>query len=259
VAFELAYLTYYAFDHLKSRSIYDFTGYEFLHPVSTSGITYINNWTSIGIMEYPNNHPASYFDLLKSKNNTIIPVERYSYASTSRKNQGARYGDSIILDQFAGQMKLNSNPDMLKAMVKDLAKLTLVNNVRSNRGGGTLVCGSPNEVAPDPTLDDYFDVIHRDLDCIGCMDSYGDYSKQKATVWAVNALEGEDQLCQRMAWSLYEHLNVGKCVVVWINLSLQFALSQFLIECRRRIQSGQYRVQLIHLRHHDPSLLWKLL
>jgi hypothetical protein len=164
-------------------------------------------------MQYPNTHLASFFENLKSRNDTIIPVQRSSYASTLRYNRAevARYGDSIILDEFAGEMKLNSEPGMLKAMAMDLATLTLANNVRSNRGGGTLVCGTPNEVAPDPTLDDYFDVIHRDLDCIGCMDSYGDYSKQKATVWAVNALEGEDQFCQRMAWSLYEHLNVGKC------------------------------------------------
>ena len=87
---------------------------------------------------------------------------------------------------------------------------------------------------PPAKLDDYFDVIHRDLACIGCQDSYGDYDKQKVTVWAMNVLEGEDQvsavtdlhltsiafffsnlmpsnyqLCQRMTWSLYELLNVG--------------------------------------------------
>lgn len=40
-------------------------------------------------------------------------------------------------------------------------------------------------------------------------DSYGNYAAQKGTVWAMTALEGEDQLCQKMAWSLYELLNVG--------------------------------------------------
>ena len=195
-----------------SRSLYDFTGYEAVHSVNGSGVTYINNWTAIGIMQYPDYHPMSYFDDLKEKSITVVPVTRYSYASTARINQGARYGDSIILDQFADQMKLNTERHMLEAMAKDLAKITLANKVQSNRGGGTLVCGGPNEVAPDPTLDDYFDVINSDLDCIGCMDSYGDYSKQKATVWAMNVMEGEDQLCQRTAWSLYELLNVGTCV-----------------------------------------------
>lgn len=32
---------------------------------------------------------------------------------------------------------------------------------------------------------------------------------QKQSVWVMNVIEGEDQLCQRMAWALYEHLNVG--------------------------------------------------
>ena len=32
----------------------------------------------------------------------------------------------------------------------------------------SLVCGSPNEVGPDPSLDDYFDVVHADLNCVGC-------------------------------------------------------------------------------------------
>jgi hypothetical protein len=191
----------------NSRSIYDFTGYVANHPAPN--VTYITNWTAIGVMQYPDNHPASFFEELKSTADMIIPIERYTYASTSRVNQGARYGDSIVLDQFAEQLRLNTNPTLLKAIATDIAKLTLSNKVATNRGGGTLVCGSPNEVAPDPSLDDYFDVINRDLDCIGCMNSYGDYSKQKATVWAMNALDGEDQFCQRMAWSLYELLNVG--------------------------------------------------
>ena len=204
------------------RSLYDFTGYEAEHPVTTTGVTYINNWTSIGIMQYPDNHPVSYFEEMKETWGKIQAVERYTYAksidgregvtlkTTSRVNQGARFGDSIILDQFADQMRLNENPDRLKSIADKLGVMTLANKVATNRGGGTLVCGSPNEVAPDPTLDDYFDVVHHDLACIGCQESYGAYEKQKSTVWAMAVLEGEDQLCQRMAWSLYELLNVGE-------------------------------------------------
>ena len=115
----------------------------------------------------------------------------------------------IILDQFADQMGLNGDPNILRTLAEDVAKVQLSNLVAQNRGGGTLVCGSVNEVAPDPFQDDYFDVIHRDLACIGCHDSYGDYAKQKGTVWAMNVIENEDQMCQRMAWSLYQLLNVG--------------------------------------------------
>lgn len=198
------------------RSIYDFTNYEAVHTefidsANYSTTTMIHNWTSVGVIQFPDNHPMSYWEeLTKTTYGIVMAVERYSYASTSRVNQGARFGDSIVLDQFADQMVLNRDATILGTLAKDVAKMTLANKVVENRGGGTLVCGSPNELAPDPTLDDFFDVIHRDLDCMGCMDSYGDYSKQKATVWAMNALEGEDQLCQRMAWSLYELLNVGE-------------------------------------------------
>ena len=54
-----------------------------------------------------------------------------------------------------------------------------------------------------------FDALHADLDCVGCQKSYGDYFAQKQTVWTINALEAEDQLCGRMAWALYELVNVG--------------------------------------------------
>lgn len=54
-----------------------------------------------------------------------------------------------------------------------------------------------------------FDAVHADLDCVGCQNSYGDYFTQKQTVWTINALESEDQFCGRMAWALYELVNVG--------------------------------------------------
>lgn len=51
--------------------------------------------------------------------------------------------------------------------------------------------GSPNEVAPDPELDDYFDVKTIELDCVGCLNSYENYFAPKHTVWTLNMLEGE--------------------------------------------------------------------
>ena len=102
----------------------------------------------------------SYFEETKEEFGNFKPVERYAYASTSRVNQGARYGDSIILDQFADQMQMNRNPTILQSLAEEIATMKLANKVMQNRGGGTLVCGSPNEVAPDPTLDDYFGTLH---------------------------------------------------------------------------------------------------
>ena len=130
-------------------SIYDFTKYEAEHPVNTTHIAYIGNFTETGILIYPDDHPMSYFEELKEAYGKITAVARYSYASTSRVNQGARYGDKIILDQFADQMKFNTDPYILQALADDMAAMSLSNKVYTNRGGGTLVCGSPNEVAPD--------------------------------------------------------------------------------------------------------------
>lgn len=190
--------------HNLPRSIYDFTNYENVEVADPAfDDVFSEAWTATGFIQYPENRSMSYFEEEKLKSGKFKAVERYSYASTSRVNQGARYGDKIVLDQFADQMRLNTDEDILKSMAENIAVMTLSNNVMQNRGGGTLVCGSPNEVAPDPKLDDYFDVIHRDLACIGCQDSYGPYEKQKATVWAMNALEGEDQVSYSDRSSLF--------------------------------------------------------
>lgn len=61
---------------------------------------------------------------------------------------------------------------------------------------GTLVCGSRAEVAPDPSLDDFFELENRYLD------SEFDSQSQRNTVWMNIALNAEDQLRQRVAWAL---------------------------------------------------------
>ena len=111
------------------RSIYDFTGYEDEHPVNTTNVAYITNWTTVGILEYPDDHQMSYFEELKEQFGKILAVERYSYASTSRVNQGARYGDSIVLDQFAEQMRLNNDPVILKSLAGNIIVMILLNKV----------------------------------------------------------------------------------------------------------------------------------
>jgi len=44
----------------------------------------------------------------------------------------------IILDQFADQMGLNGDPNILRTLAEDVAKVQLSNLVAQNRGGGTL-------------------------------------------------------------------------------------------------------------------------
>ena len=177
------------------RSVIDFTNYVNSLPEGSAERELWASFAGAGVLDYSAlDVGASWLEALKEERGLLRAVERYSYASTSRVNQNARLGDGIILDQFADQIDLNRDPDILRALAEDVAVMTLANGVARNRGGGTLVCGSRNEVAPDPFLDDYFDVIHRDLACIGCHDSYGDYAKQKVSVWVMNVLEGEDQV-----------------------------------------------------------------
>ena len=178
--------------------------------MSTSPDTSITGFKNIGFLEYPEDHPMSYFEDLKAADDRKIRfVPRYLYATTTRVNQNARYGDRMIVDQFGQLIGMSHDRPNLLAIANELGTMMLSNQVEYNRGGSTLVCGSPNEVAPDPYLDDYFDGLESDQACIGCQASYVNYYQQKQTVWTINALDAEDQLCQRNAWALYEHLNVG--------------------------------------------------
>lgn len=158
--------------HPDFLSIFEFNKYVEVHALlrnTTLGDdTSITGYANIGIMQYPDNHPMSYFEAIKKDSSRISYVERMAYATTLRVNQGARYGDNMVVDPFADQLYLNYDRIVLKELAHQLGKMTLRNDVVKNRGGGTIVCGSPNEVKPDPMMDDYFDVIHRDLDCIGC-------------------------------------------------------------------------------------------
>lgn len=192
------------------RSLFDFTNYVAAHPMPTTPDISITGFKDIGFMDYPDSHPMSYFeDLKKEEGVKIRSLERYVYSTTSRVNQNARYGDKMVVDQFSKMVGISNDRINLLAVADDLGTMMLSNQVEYNRGGGTLVCGSPDEVAPDPRLDDYFDGLEADQACFGCQSSYVNYYQQKQTVWTMNVLEAEDQLCQRMSWALYEHLNVG--------------------------------------------------
>ncbi|KAL7463535.1 hypothetical protein ACHAXS_003891, partial [Conticribra weissflogii] len=174
-------------DHL---SVFDFTDYISSHPTANV----IESFVDSGVMVYPSNHSMSFFEDIKDDRTLVTRV--------------ARFGDKMIVDQLADKLSLNVDAGVLVALA-DKGTIMLDNAIQRNRGGGMLVCGSPNEVAPDPELDDYFAVKNIDLDCVGCQDNYKNYFAQKQTVLALNMLHAEDQLCQRMAWALYELLYVG--------------------------------------------------
>ena len=93
----------------------------------------------------------SYFEDLKAQEGVLIrSLARYVYATTSRVNQNARYGDKMVVDQFSAMIGISNDRLNLLAVADNLGTMMLSNQIEYNRGGGTLVCGSPNEVAPDP-------------------------------------------------------------------------------------------------------------
>ena len=165
------------------RSVYDFTNYAGIHPSSPSNITGFVD----GILVYPDIHPMNYWEDLKQSS-------EITYVS--------RYGDKEIVDRFADTLELDADPAVLVAIAQNTGKIMVKNKIHTNRGSGVLVCGSPNEVASDPLEDDYFDVVHQDSDCVGCLDAYGDYFAQKQSVWTMVTLGAEDQLCQKVRPSM---------------------------------------------------------
>lgn len=166
---------------LFSRSVYDFTDYVNTHPSSPSNIT---GFVDDGVLVYPDIHPMNYWEDLKYSKNIIYVT---------------RYGDREIVDQFADTLGLDQDPDVLVSIAQNTGKIMVKNKIKTSRGSGVLVCGSPNEVASDPLEDDYFDVLHQDADCVGCLDAYGDYFAQKQSVWTMTILGAEDQLCQKVS------------------------------------------------------------
>lgn len=75
--------------------------------------------------------------------------------------------------------------------------------------GPVLVCGSPNEVASDPFYGDHgFDVVTAEGTGYRSW-SIWEFSAQRHTTWAHLALHADDQLRQKMAWSLSQIVAVG--------------------------------------------------
>ena len=79
--------------------------------------------------------------------------------------------------------------------------------------GGALVCGSQGEITSDKTEDDFFDYWNWRLD------SSGNFGHQKKTVWTRRALEGDDQLCQRISFALSQIFAISPSFLGYSSLS----------------------------------------
>jgi hypothetical protein len=90
---------------------------------------------------------------------------------------------------------VNDNVFDLIANDPDITYIILETQL-DQKSGGVLVCGSEGEIASDSTEDDYFDYWNWRLD------SSAPEGEQKKTVWTMLALQGDDQLRQRIAFAL---------------------------------------------------------
>ena len=65
--------------------------------------------------------------------------------------------------------------------------------------GGVVMCGSHDEIAPNPYNDDTFDVMNRKV-----QSNRIDYTNQKRGAWVEAVLNAPDQLCQRNGWNFHK-------------------------------------------------------
>ncbi len=73
----------------------------------------------------------------------------------------------------------------------------------ASSGGGIMVCGSPFEVANDPSYGKVFQVMHR-------RDTDGDQDPHRESTWLHLALTANDQLRQRVAWAMAQTLVIAE-------------------------------------------------
>ena len=75
------------------RSVFDFTNYINTPPTHPAPPDTIKKYVDTGILVYPPGHSMSYFEDIKDITNSVSRV--------------ARYGDKMIVDQFAESNLLN--------------------------------------------------------------------------------------------------------------------------------------------------------
>lgn len=160
----------------------------FLEFSADSNMSRINNKTdnyTVGVfleapaiadifMEFPATENMSYWEVLHKR------IEEFG------KYVG-RFSDITYYD--------NLQDELLSESVESLTELKFKKTIH-NKKGGTIVCGSPGEVAPDIYKEDYYDITNRYFDA-----SPFTLDVKKA-IWTRLALNAPDQLRQRMAFAL---------------------------------------------------------
>jgi len=169
---------YFQHVHLQEYNVYDFTDWVTKHP---GGPDKIMQWTEKGyVLKYPASHPMSRW--------------------------GSDYASQVINPGFLG--RFGDSVDFL-SMPQTLQSLPLARafGAVESFNGFAEVCGSPGEVANDPSLGHQY-AFHAGEESLD--KAFGvDYDTPdevpylgRASIWTMLALEAPDQLRQRVAWAL---------------------------------------------------------
>eukprot|EP00957_Ditylum_brightwellii_P029726 2247720-Ditylum_brightwellii.AAC.1 len=190
--------------HPEYLSVYDFTDF-FTNYHSNNGWS---NTTS-GILSYP----------LDTPHHTMANWESVSF---QHLNKIGRFMDMIEVVDLVEKMKMDDinktdngfslierteASEITEVIANELGVVMLERQFyKTGRDGGVVVCGNRGEVASDASKTDTFELNNG-----GRLSPYEwvDYPSQKKTVWTMINLYENDQLRQRMAWSLYKILNVA--------------------------------------------------
>jgi hypothetical protein len=109
-----------------------------------------------------------------------------------------------------------------------------------------LICGTPDEIASNPNFGDRgFTVVEPEGTGFRANDIW-EYSVQRHTIWHHLALHGQDQLRQKMAWSLSQIVAVGlpgSGMVFYEPTEDRLAFYDFFV----KHAFGNYREILLHL------------
>jgi hypothetical protein len=144
----------------------------------------------------PSDQPSSMPSLSAAPSSIPSVSSAPSLEPTQWSQQARTYNDNVF-------KSIANDPDIAYVILE---------TQYSQKAGGVLVCGSTGEVAPDPTTDDYFDYWSRRID------SSGPEGEQKKTVWTKIALEGEDQLVQRIAFALSQIFAISPAFLAYSSL-----------------------------------------
>lgn len=132
----------------------------------------------------------------------------------------------------------------------NIAEIKLKSQLEQWRGGA-LVCGSQGEITSDKSKDDFFDYWNWRLD------SSGNFGHQKKTVWTRRALEGDDQLCQRISFALSQIFAISPSFLSYSSLSefhLEYYGAREELFCIVNVNFSSDLCSPIRLRQFHPEL-----